>query len=191
MIKALRKRSITFGSIEPYLFSRGRDPQAKEKLRTTSINSLASGILSCLPNSRSRAGTWHGHDEFEEAKVKAPEEVCDDVADLKDFDDETDSQGKLKQIISEELSQALNDGDYNSEKCVGQCTAISQAVETKVKRLKGIDTKVVVVVYIGEVRDQGIEVTSQCLWNPETDNFATSSYRNNTLFALCTVFTVS
>ena len=186
MINAQRKRSITFSSIEPYLFCRARDPHAKEKLRTTSINSLASGILS---SGRQRAGTWHGKDE--ETRVNASENVCDDIADLKDFDSEIESKDELKQIISEELTRALNDCDYESEKCVGQCIAISQAVESKVKRLKGIDTKVVVVVYIGEIRDQGIEVTTQCLWNPEDDSFATSSYRNKTLFSLCTVFTVS
>ena len=113
-----------------------------------------------------------------------------EVADLKDFDDQIYSQEAIREIISDELDGALKHSDYGSENCVDQCIAISRAVESKVKRVKGEDTKIVVVVYIGEVRDQGIEFTSQCLWNPETDTFVTSSYRNKTLFALCTVCTV-
>ena len=187
MIKAQRKRSITFSSIEPFL-SRRSDPKVKEKLRTTSINSIASGIISSSSEIRPRAGTWHGKDNDEANSLT---KIEGDVADLKDFDDELDSQEAIKQIITEELTRALDKCEYESEKCVEQCTAISQAVENRVKGVKSEDTKVVVVAYIGEVRDQGIEITSQCLWNPETDSFATSSYRNKSLFALCTVFTVN
>ena len=82
------------------------------------------------------------------------------------------------------------DRDYDSQRCVAQCAAISQAVESRVKEITPPETKVVSVVYIGEIRDQGLEITSQCLWDPDSDNFVTASFRSKALFAVCTVFTV-
>lgn len=184
-----RRRSITLNSLEPFLRK-----QKREKLRTTSINSLASGIASL----RQRSLTWHGEPNEEEeggdratfrATSKPP--VVHDVADMKEFADELESQEAIREIISDEMVSLLCDCNYESEKCVEQCSRISQAVETKVKKITPTDSKIVAVVYIGEIRDQGIEITTQCLWDPEADNFVTASFRNKSLFAVCTVFTVN
>ncbi|EDO46965.1 predicted protein, partial [Nematostella vectensis] len=96
----------------------------------------------------------------------------------------------LRQIISEELDSVLRDCDYDSERSVKQGSVISQRVEGRVKSAVKSGTKIVSVVYIGEIRDQGIEITSQCLWDSKSDNFATASFRNKSLFAVCTVFTM-
>lgn len=187
---AVRRRSVTLGSLEPFLRKQKRD-----RLRTTSINSIASGIASSVE--RQRSSTWHGA-EVESSglslgsssKLALPSNTPHDIADLKDFPDELESQEVIKHIIKEELDNSLMDCDYDSQRCVSQCANISQAVELRVKEITPPETKLVAVVYIGEIRDQGLEITSQCLWDPETDNFVTASFKSKTLFAVCTVFTV-
>lgn len=169
--------------------------QKRDRLRQTSINSIASGIASFVE--RQRSSTWHGaEDELSSLslscspKFTLPLNTPHDIADLKDFHEDLESQELIKHIITEELDNSLMDCDYDSERCVQQCANISQAVESRVKEITPPETKVLAVVYIGEIRDQGLEITSQCLWDPESDNFATASFRSKTLFAVCTVFTV-
>lgn len=180
---AVRRRSVTLSSVEPFLRKQKRD-----RLRTTSINSIASGIASSVE--RQRSSTWHGAEEESSGLSLGISSSPHDIADLKDFQDELESQEVIKHILKEELENSLTDCDYDSQRCVSQCANISQAVELRVKEIIPSETKVVAVVYIGEIRDQGLEITSQCLWDPETDNFVTASFRSKTLFAVCTAFTV-
>lgn len=180
---------MTLNSLEPLLRK-----QKGERLRTTSINSIASGIASF--QERQRSLTWHGVGDESglglscSPKLNLPTEATHEIADLEDFHDDLESQEAIKHIITEELDRSLVDCDYDSERCVAQCASISQAVELRVKEISPRETKVLAVVYIGEIRDQGLEITSQCLWDPETDKFVTASFRSKALFAVCTVFTV-
>ncbi|XP_032219818.2 dynein light chain Tctex-type 5 [Nematostella vectensis] len=181
----VRKRSVTLSSLDPS-YSLGR---RKDELRTSSINSLASGIAYFETGTRGRSCTWHGEqDAVQDSQHDGNNNP--DIADLNDFEDNFESQELLRQIISEELDSVLRDCDYDSERSVKQGSVISQRVEGRVKSAVKSGTKIVSVVYIGEIRDQGIEITSQCLWDSKSDNFATASFRNKSLFAVCTVFTV-
>ena len=44
--------------------------------------------------------------------------------------------------------------------------------------LKYARYKFVVQVVMGENKAQGVRVASRCLWNPETDNYATYNFKN-------------
>ena len=48
--------------------------------------------------------------------------------------------------------------------------------------------KIMVQVMIGQMRDQGIKISSHCLWDTTTDNFATVSFQNQQVFATAIVF---
>jgi hypothetical protein len=187
-----RKRSVTLNSLDPF-FRQDRDTQ---RLKTSSINSLASGIAFLSSGSRPRSCTWHGNEDDSSPVISGATRTNNNsgsssIADLKDFNNEFETNELLRQIVSEELENELEGKNYDSPVCVKQAAKISQAVETRVKSTTKKDTKVVAVVFIGEIRDQGIEITSQCLWDPLTDSVATASFRNRSLFAVCTVFTVS
>ena len=189
--RADRKRSVTLNSAETFL----RRQKTAERLRSTSINSIASGIVSLAE--RQRSLTWHGVENESRAlslssspQFIQPINTSQDIANISDFHDEHGCQEIIKQIITEELHKLLFDCEYDSDRCVAQCANISRAVESRVNETTPRETKVVAVVYIGEIRDQGLEITSQCLWDPDTDNFVTASFRSQTLFAVCTVFTV-
>jgi len=48
--------------------------------------------------------------------------------------------------------------------------------------------KIIVQVTVGQCNDQGIRVASRCLWNTETDNYASTSFVNKTLFCNVIIF---
>lgn len=50
--------------------------------------------------------------------------------------------------------------------------------------------KVVVQVVMGENKLQGVRVASRCLWDADTDGFATHSYKNDSLWCTAMVFAV-
>lgn len=194
MTSISRKRSVTLNSLDPFF----RHDRHKERLKTSGINSLASGIAFLSNVSRPRSCTWHGNEDqsgpiLSEAPSNNSNSNNNNNTDISDLSHESefDTNEKLRQIITEELEKELQGKHYDSPNCVKQAAKISQGVETRVKSISKTHTKVVAVVFIGEIRDQGIEITSQCLWDPLTDSFATASFRNHSLFAVCTVFTVS
>lgn len=41
--------------------------------------------------------------------------------------------------------------------------------------------KIIVQTTIGQLRDQGVKVASRCLWDPNTDNYASAYYTNVSL----------
>jgi len=48
--------------------------------------------------------------------------------------------------------------------------------------------KLVTTVTIGQIADQGVRVASRCLMDQETDQAASGSFTNETLFAVATVY---
>ena len=48
--------------------------------------------------------------------------------------------------------------------------------------------KILVQVTIGQMKDQGVKITSRCLWDTATDNYATVSFQNQHIWASAIVF---
>jgi hypothetical protein len=105
---------------------------------------------------------------------------------------ETEQQ-KLKkyteEIIATVLLENLTKGRYDPEFCSEQALSISRKVEDQMRhKVLKEDQKVLAVVYIGEVRQQGIQISSQCVWNLRKDFMASASYSVNDIFAVCYAF---
>ena len=64
---------------------------------------------------------------------------------------------------------------------------ISKAIENDVKLLFMISAryKITALVYIGAIRDRGIELSSQCFWNPSTDSFSMAAFTNDSQTHRC------
>ena len=95
---------------------------------------------------------------------------------------------KIRDLIQQVLSSHLDNMEYNHEICGAKCKTISQMIENGVKTLFSAQYKITVLVYIGAIRDRGIEMASQSLWNPSTDSFVMATFDNNSLFATGIVF---
>lgn len=95
---------------------------------------------------------------------------------------------KIRDLVQQVLSSHLDNMEYNHEICGAKCKTISQMIENGVKSLFSAQYKITVLIYIGAIRDRGIEMASQSLWNPNTDSFVMATFDNNSLFATGIVF---
>jgi len=48
----------------------------------------------------------------------------------------------------------------------------------KPAKLNIIRYKIIVQTTVGQMKDQGVRVASRCLWDVQTDNYASASYTN-------------
>ena len=97
--------------------------------------------------------------------------------------------GKTKAYIREILEENLKEKEYDEETAKELCLTLSDEIKSKVKELWLVDRfKIVCVVHIGKPVDQGMQITSRCLWNPTFDTFATESYRSDKIFGEASVF---
>mmetsp|Transcript_13334 Transcript_13334/g.14452 ORF Transcript_13334/g.14452 Transcript_13334/m.14452 type:complete len:130 (+) Transcript_13334:61-450(+) len=96
---------------------------------------------------------------------------------------------KAKQIAERIISEELNGTVYEEEDAKNWSLNISDKVREAVCESLGKSRfKIVVQTTIGQLRDQGIRIASRCLWDPNTDNYASVKYSNSTLFCSCLIF---
>ena len=59
------------------------------------------------------------------------------------------------------------------------CEDICETIKKRVKEECFIPRyKLVCQVVLGEMKDQGVRVTSRCLWDPDSDNYASAYFKN-------------
>jgi len=108
--------------------------------------------------STSKATTIANDILLSELKGKADEKL---VEEWSDFGDEFESLSKdIADKIKEECKSSMNIPRY----------------------------KVIVQVTIGQMKDQGVKITSRCLWDTSTDNYATVCFQNEHIWASAIVF---
>lgn len=94
----------------------------------------------------------------------------------------------VKDTIDRVLESHLKELPYDPEKCKSLLPCIADEIKDKVKVLGFERFKLVCVVTIGQLNNQGVRVASRCLWDVETDRVASSSFCGNDLFATAAVF---
>lgn len=67
---------------------------------------------------------------------------------------------------------------------------VCQVIRARVKDLMIPRYKIVVLVHIGQLCDQSMQISSRCLWDSTNDTFATYSFKNSSLFGVGTVYAV-
>jgi hypothetical protein len=96
---------------------------------------------------------------------------------------------KAKVIADKVMEEELNGVKYDEEEAKNWSMNISDKVrELVTEKLGKSRFKVVVQTVVGQKVDQGIRVASRCLWDPNTDNYASCSYSNSSLFCTVLVF---
>lgn len=66
----------------------------------------------------------------------------------------------------------------------------SQVIRARVKDLMIPRYKIVVLVHIGQLTGQSMQISSRCLWDAANDTFASYSFKNSSLFGVATVYAV-
>lgn len=99
--------------------------------------------------------------------------------------------GKVAEIIGAHLEQSLGDVTYSHAECGKLACELSERIKEEVKKKLNLPRrKLVSFVTIGELRCQGARIGSRCVWNEKTDHYASSNYKNSTLFAVGVVFAI-
>ena len=102
-------------------------------------------------------------------------------------------QGILEGVLRSHL---LTMDDYSPTSCDRASRSISKIItrlcgssDGEKQSSGGGQRKIACLVYIGAVRDGGIQMAAQALWTPDEDTFAAASFRNDSLCGLAVVIT--
>ena len=98
---------------------------------------------------------------------------------------------KVKAIIDDVLKQYLEKEETYDHKSHGQLVkTLAQIIKDRVKALNYDRYKFVSSVTVCQLKEQGLRMGSRCCWDAKWDTYATSSFKNKTLFAVATVWGV-
>ncbi len=99
-------------------------------------------------------------------------------------------QTLVKNIIKEVLVGYLAEESYDADLCRQISKTLSDVVKARVKDLDLPRYKIICMIHIGQLKDQGLRMGSRCLWDSSSDSFSNYEYRNQSLFAIGTVYAI-
>ncbi|XP_035861327.1 tctex1 domain-containing protein 1-B isoform X2 [Sander lucioperca] len=93
-------------------------------------------------------------------------------------------------ILKDVLTSYLQEEEYEGEWSQKMTKTISEVIRARVKDLMIPRYKIVVLVHIGQLTGQSMQISSRCLWDAANDTFASYSFKNSSLFGVATVYAV-
>lgn len=106
----------------------------------------------------------------------------------KPYDEKKFSPSAVRAVIEDVVTNTLKGKVWAGEEETLWTVSISEQIKARVKDLDFPRYKLVVQVVMGENKLQGVRVASRCLWDADTDNFATFAYKNDSLWCTAMVF---
>ena len=97
---------------------------------------------------------------------------------------------EVKKIAETVINETLDGKEYDEDIAKEWVISMSEQIKAGVKTLSIPRYKTVVQVTVGQMKDQGVRVASRCLWDTATDNYASYSYQNATLWCNAMIFGV-
>ncbi|CAL9688953.1 unnamed protein product [Knipowitschia caucasica] len=94
----------------------------------------------------------------------------------------------ITDILKDVLTSYLQHETYEAEWSHQMTKTLCEVIRGHVKELMIPRYKIVVVVNIGQLIGQGMQISSRCLWDATSDTFATYSFKNRSLFGLAIVY---
>ncbi|KAJ0011788.1 hypothetical protein NQD34_012764 [Periophthalmus magnuspinnatus] len=96
----------------------------------------------------------------------------------------------ITEILKDVLTCYLQHETYEAEWSRQMTKTLCDVIRARVKELMIPRYKTVVIVNIGQLSGQGMQISSRCLWDATNDTFATYSFKNSSLFGLAIVYVV-
>lgn len=91
--------------------------------------------------------------------------------------------------IKELLTEALSDYEFDVVTFTSKTEELVKILRENIKNVINMPRyKFVVQVVMGKLEGQGVKVTSKCLWNTNSDNFATYTYKSEEFYCTAMVF---
>ncbi|XP_059149043.1 dynein light chain Tctex-type 5-B-like [Physella acuta] len=104
--------------------------------------------------------------------------------------DRTFKADKIKPVINDILKRYLRHFKYTQDGSKQMCLAISSEVKSRVKGFDFPRYKIVCNVIIMQNKGQGSEICSRCIWSPETDSFASETFKTGHIICVVSVHAV-
>ena len=95
-----------------------------------------------------------------------------------------------QEIIKDTLEKYLKDEKYDANASAQMAKTLALVIKDTVKELNYERYRIMCIVSIGQLDEQGIQLVSRCVWDTNRDTSASGSYKNKSLFAVATVFAV-
>lgn len=100
-------------------------------------------------------------------------------------------QREAKAIIAAVMQEKLAGQAYHAEMTSRLARDLSDEIKNRLKAELDLPRyKWVVQVAIGQQKGQGVKMAGRCLWDSDTDSYATDLYINETLFCVASAFGV-
>ncbi|KAH7828171.1 dynein light chain, Tctex-1 domain containing protein [Monocercomonoides exilis] len=97
---------------------------------------------------------------------------------------------KIQKIAEDVLESVLKDATYDAAMAPKVSKNISQEILTQISELHYTRYKFACQVTLGEIKDQGVRISSRCLWDPTYDICVSAKYQKNQLFASALIFCI-
>ncbi len=94
----------------------------------------------------------------------------------------------VRLIIQNVFESNLNGKTYESEYCKTTAKYLSGVIKDEVKALGYDRYKIVSLVHLGQSIDQGLRISSLCLFDKDFDNYAEFKYNQGSIFAVGVVY---
>ncbi|XP_049877275.1 dynein light chain Tctex-type 5-B-like [Pectinophora gossypiella] len=101
----------------------------------------------------------------------------------KRFDEET-----VKKILKQVVDHELEEVEYNDKIVSDLSVSLAENIRNAVKEENYDRYRIIVIVTIGQKRQQGMHMYHSFLWDYERDAFASHSFENCHIFALAVVY---
>ena len=162
--------------------SDGKPPLAAMGRRRSTLRDVAQSVTSMLSIRRMTRAMSIFRPPESRAKVK-----LENTYQLGPQNGSVFSPEKVKDVIEQVLQEYLDDTKYNARECKDLSKDVSADIKNRIKELKFDRYKIICNVVIGQCHDQGFQMASRAVWQHQTDNWASATYRNSSLFALAVV----
>ncbi|NXD80394.1 TC1D4 protein, partial [Halcyon senegalensis] len=97
------------------------------------------------------------------------------------------STGRVQQVLEGALASALGTMVYSPQGSAPLAQSLAELLQSQVKEVVPPRYKLVCQVLLGQQGQQSLLVASRALWDPESDNFASATFSNSSLFAVAIV----
>ncbi|XP_041354348.1 dynein light chain Tctex-type protein 2B-like [Gigantopelta aegis] len=96
----------------------------------------------------------------------------------------------VRKVMWDTLEIKLHNVRYDAGSCGSLAKQLTDEITCRIKEHRWKRYKLVVQVFVGQNVNQGVQVASRCVWNADTDTYATVSYENSSLFAVASCYAV-
>jgi hypothetical protein len=107
---------------------------------------------------------------------------------VKPYDEKKFSPSLVAKACEEVVCAALAGKAWNGEEEAVWAVDITDQIKDRVRAMGFDRYKIVCQVVLGQNKQQGVRVASRCLWDTETDNFASYTFDSDAMFCTAMVF---